>query len=357
MIKIKKFLKIKYFVILVVLLVIGLIIYNVRFKEKVIKAELVNFESQEIFKTVSASGGVESRKTANLSFGASTKITNLNFSEGQKVTQGQYLARGDSLALWQSSQSTMFLKEQAIIDQEKYVDDFADNLEAAGGRDEYERQLQKRRDIVNQYNASYQSSVANLSGYSIYSPFEGTVVEVDKEVGEIAAAGSRVVKIADLNSIYFEALVDQEDLGSLKEGQETILRLDSYPDKEFKGKVTRVPNYIPENSQNIKVEISIDNDLTTPILYGMVGDVEIVIEKKASEVALPFQYVITDDSGKEFVWTMDENDALKKEYVEVALEGDLYYELNTDLKEKRIISLVDTKEEPEEGTKVVLEVK
>ncbi|NCT55409.1 efflux RND transporter periplasmic adaptor subunit [bacterium] len=349
---IKKFLKIKYILVFVAVAIVSIVVYNTKFKEKVITVKTVSLETQDVIKTVSASGGIESKASASLSFGATSKITFIYVEEGQLVSKGQLLATADSATQWQNSETAKFLKQQTIVDREQYIDNYADNLEAAGGREEYERQLRKKNDIVNQYDSSYKASASNLTDYKVYAPFTGTVVGIDKKVGEIATLGSTVIRLADLSSLYFESLIDQEDLGTLKNGQMAIVKLDSYPSIDFKGEVIEVPNYISKDSENIKIKIGITDTQQKDILYGMVGDSDIVVESQQTDTALPFQYVITDDAGRDFVWTINHQNRLEKKYVDLSLEGDLYYDLQTDLKGSKIVSIEDTKVTPEEGLKV-----
>lgn len=345
----KKLLKIRNILILAVLLLISFIIYQAKFKEKVIQVKQVNLEQQEIVKTVSASGGIESKKIANLSFATSARISNILVNEGDFAERGNLLASGDSTSQWQNSESAKFLRDQAIADRETYRNNYESDLEAAGGREEYERQLKKRVDAVNQYEAAYQASLSGLSNYSIYAPFSGTVVEIDKQIGEVATIGSRLIKLVDLGTLFFEALVDQEDIGILKAGQEVIINLDAYPNVEFKGVITRVPNYIPEDTENIKIDINITPQADYPIYYGMIGDVDIIVEKRDSAKALPFEYVITGDDGKDFIWTINQDQRLEKMYVDISLEGDLFYDLETNINGNKIVAIEDEKVEPQEG--------
>lgn len=350
--KFKKLLTIRNIIILAVLLLLSFIVYQTKFKEKVIQVKKVSLEQQEIVKTVSASGGIESKKIANLSFATSARISNIFVDEGNFAEKGTLLASGDSTSQWQSSESAKYIRDQAILDRETYRDTYENNYEDVGGREEYERQLRKRIDAVNQYEASYQSSLSGLSNYSIYAPFGGTIVEIDKEIGEVATVGSRIVKLVDLGTLFFEALVDQEDIGILQVGQEVSINLDSYPNVEFKGVITKVPNYIPEDTENIKIDINVTPQAEYPIYYGMIGDADIVVEKRMSEKALPFEYVITGDDGKDFLWTVDQANRLKKKTVGVSLEGDLFFDLETELEGQQLVTIEDEKAEPEEGMKV-----
>jgi HlyD family secretion protein len=63
-------------------------------------------------------------------------------------------------------------------------------------------------------------------------------VDVLKEQNEVAATGQPVVRVADLSSLVFEVLIDQEDFGLLSVGDSVELTLDSYKDKTFSGEVS-----------------------------------------------------------------------------------------------------------------------
>ena len=76
----------------------------------------------------------------------------------------------------------------------------------------------------------YESKKATLNEQvvrsSVKSPIKGTIIEKYSEAGELTAAGKPLVKIADLSVIKLKVYVSGAQLGSVKIGQQCIVRID-----------------------------------------------------------------------------------------------------------------------------------
>jgi HlyD family secretion protein len=108
-------------------------------------------------------------------------------------------------------------------------------------------------------------------GYTILrSPGTGVVLRKHVEPGEMIAAGTPVVTIADLNNIWVKIYIPEPQLGRIKLGQTTEITTDSYPDKVYRGKVTFINSeaeFTPKNVQTqeervklvFAVKIAVDN--------------------------------------------------------------------------------------------------
>jgi HlyD family secretion protein len=97
----------------------------------------------------------------------------------------------------------------------------------------------------------YESKKATLNEQvkrcSIRSPLKGTVIEKYSEAGEITAAGKPMVKIADLSVIKLKVYISGAQIGSIKRGQECVVRTDK-GEKEFSS-FTGTISYISEKAE------------------------------------------------------------------------------------------------------------
>jgi|GEM_PF-1060514 len=360
----KSFRKYKNWVLGAIALVLVVALYFVYKNNKgVVKVTQVKPENAEVVKSVSASGKVTSQSIADLTFRTSTKITKLNAKEGQQVENNFLIAKGDAYSSYNTAQGLLEAKNQAIAERDKYIKLYQDDLESAGGRSQYELELNKRVSAVNQATANYNAQISSTLSYIIKAPFSGTIVDVYKNENENVTAAEPIAKLVDLNSLYFEASVDQEDIGLIKVGQNVEVDLDAY-NLPFKGTVVDVPKYVDSESGTVKVKVDIDQspvnkDLktkyqdptTSPILFGMVGDINIITKSLKAPNALEFDYIFSDEDKKTYIWVV-ENSRLKKMPVTVSLEGDIYTVVNEDLTEKTIVVPNDNKQELFEGSKV-----
>jgi HlyD family secretion protein len=100
--------------------------------------------------------------------------------------------------------------------------------------------------------AALQAAEAQLGYTVLKSPLGGVVVRKHVEPGEIIAAGTPVVTIADLNDIWLKIYVPEPQLGRVKLGQTAEVRTDSYPAKVYRGAVVFVSSeaeFTPKNIQ------------------------------------------------------------------------------------------------------------
>ena len=133
----------------------------------------------------------------------------------------------------------------------------------------------------------YESKKATLNEQltrsSVKSPLKGTVIEKYSEVGELTAAGKPLVKIADLSLIRLKVYVSGAQLGSIKTGQDCIVRIDEGEKgyKSFTGSVSYIsgkaeftPKIIQTKEERVTlvyaVTIDVKNDGT--LKSGMPGE-------------------------------------------------------------------------------------
>jgi HlyD family secretion protein len=119
----------------------------------------------------------------------------------------------------------------------------------------------------------------------IRAPYDGTVLTVWAKVGETAAPSpdAPLVLFGDLSSLRVRAEVEERDTVKIKSGQQAIIKVDAYGDKEFAGTVTsiaqslgppRIASRGPRRPNDVEVlEVLVSLDGNPPLLTGMRVDV------------------------------------------------------------------------------------
>ncbi|MBW6441881.1 efflux RND transporter periplasmic adaptor subunit [Patescibacteria group bacterium] len=312
------------------LIIGGVIFYFNRKSSITVQVRKIDVQDRKIQKTVSASGVVNSSDYADLSFSANGNIIRINVSENEKVTKGQLLAYIDPSVQSQTAQSYKDARDIRLRQKELFEKEKKANQRLLGGEKSYDIKLREYEEMVSQAEASYQAQLSLLSNYYIYAPFDGTVITTYKKVGEVATMGSPVLRVADLDSVIFEIIIDQEDYSNVFVGQEVEIDLDAYEDDVFKGSVQTIPLYFDPVDGGFKVKVKFESNGQV-IKMGMTGDAYMIIESTESEVqSLIFNEISYDESDNPFVWTLEEG-KVKKLPVELGLQGDIYSEIKTDL--------------------------
>ncbi len=138
--------------------------------------------------------------------------------------------------------------------------------------------------------ANYEFIAANIKQAVIYSPTKGTVLDRNLEVGELAFPGSPILTLADLRKPWIKIYIVEKKIGLVKIGQRAELRVDSFPDKIFKGKVVSIanraeftPKTIQTKDERVKLVFAVKISAENPSLElkpGMPADASIIVREE-----------------------------------------------------------------------------
>jgi HlyD family secretion protein len=148
-------------------------------------------------------------------------------------------------------------------------------------------EIATRRADLERSRAQLGVTESQLSDTYVYSPIEGVVLVKSAEVGEVLAAGTTVVTIGDVEHPWVRGYIRETDLGRVKLGQKVRVTTDSYPGKEYWGRVSFIaseaeftPKQIQTREERVKLMYRIKVDVENPhreLKSNMPVDAEIVL--------------------------------------------------------------------------------
>ena len=103
-------------------------------------------------------------------------------------------------------------------------------------------------------------SQIKLSYTTLTAPFDGVILVRQAERGEMASLGSPVVTLADLDHIWVRVYLPETDLGRLRWGQDVVVRADTFPSKNYRGKVSFISSeaeFTPKSVQTEKERVTL----------------------------------------------------------------------------------------------------
>jgi HlyD family secretion protein len=201
--------------------------------------------------TVTATGTLSAVTTVQIGSQVSGVIASLHADFNSRVTKGQLLAELDPTPFQQQVE-----QRQADVTKSR--------VEAANAKISFDRQsrlmkaglapqadLDAARAAYEGANAQVQQSVAalnqaltSLKYTKIISPIDGIVVDREYDVGQTVAASFQAPTLfaiaQDLTKMQVQADVDQSDIGRIAVGQTARFTVDSYPDQEFRGRISQI---------------------------------------------------------------------------------------------------------------------
>ncbi len=320
------------------------------FKEVTVKEVTL----KDIIETVSATGKIQPEVEVNISSEVSGEILELPFKEGQEVKKGDLLVRVNpdliqsavnrSQATYQNVRANLEQAE-ATLKQAKADYDRNKALFNKGviSKADWDRSIASYETAVAGKSSAYysvQSAAAsvneakdNLNRTTIFAPMSGTisllsVEEGERVVGTQQMAGTEILRVANLQNMEVEVDVNENDIVKVNIGDSTIVEVDAYLKKEFKGIVTEIANSAAGNLAadqvtNFMVKVRIleesYHDLTegkpesySPFRPGMTATVDIITKTRKDAIAVPISSIVikTDTSST------------KKRYSKNNIEGD-----------------------------------
>ncbi|PHS63454.1 MAG: efflux transporter periplasmic adaptor subunit [Flavobacterium sp.] len=305
------------------------------------QVEVTNIEPITIIETVAATGKIQPEIEVKLSSEVSGEIIELPIKEGQQVKKGDLLVRiNPDLVQARLTQSQAGLQNvKAVLTQ---AEAGLRNSELSYNRNKllFEKGVISRSDwekSVTDYEVSQanvksayynvQSAAANVKQSSdnvlrttIFAPRDGTISKLSVELGERVVGtaqmtGTEIVRVANLNNMEVVVDVNETDIVKVAVGDSTIVEVDAYLKREFKGIVTEIANTAENASSadqvtNFKVKVRIIQesykDLTegkqdnySPFRPGMTATVDIITERKENIIGVPISSIVikTDTSS------------------------------------------------------------
>jgi HlyD family secretion protein len=153
-----------------------------------------------------------------------------------------------------------------------------------------EEELDARRAEIDRTRAQLAVIDSQLGDTAVVSPIDGVVLVKSAETGEVLAAGASVLKLGDLDRPWLRGYIGERDLGRVKLGQKVRLKTDSYPHKDYWGRVSFIaseaeftPKQIQTPEERVKlvyrVKIEVDNR-HRELKSNMPVDAEILLDAK-----------------------------------------------------------------------------
>jgi macrolide-specific efflux system membrane fusion protein len=307
--------------------------------------QMETIKKRDIASSVQATGVIRAKIGAEVKVGAriSGRVERLYANIGDIVKKGQQIAQIEQEDLKAKvSETKMNLKiTEANLDlaqkslqrmQNLYAKDFVskDKVDVA------ERDYKAAVAQSNQIRETIRFNETQMSYANIFAPISGVIASVTTQQGETVSASSlnvpTFVTIVDLTRLEIYAYVDETDIGKIKPGLEATFTVDSFPDKDFKGKVTAIypKATIQDNVVYYITVISIENP-EGKLKPDMTVNTTVFLNKRENVLAVPNK-AIKREGGKKVVTVLENNKPVLKA-VKTGWKDSSYTEIVEGLKE------------------------
>ena len=195
------------------------------------------------------------------------------------------------------------VSKQSLDDAEqKYVADANTRDKAVAQISVDTSKLRQAQAQVAQNQASLKQLEEELGYTTITSPMDGTILSRDVEIGDavssilvLGSTATLVMTIGDTTRVYVQGKVDESDIGKVYLGQAARIKVESFKDKTFSGKVTKIAplGVEKDNVTTFEVRVSIDNP-GGELKANMTANAEIILDEHKNVLTVPEQAVLYD---------------------------------------------------------------
>jgi len=183
--------------------------------------------------------------------------------------------------------------------------------------------------------AGVEAAQATVNSLYIIAPFDGEILSVEQQAGDVVNTGDLSLNLADMQGLYVETQVDESDVANVKVGQPTVVTLDAVAGVTLTGKVSAI-NPVGENvSDLVKYTVRIDLDQLDGDAFlplGATADVVIKIKDETVSLAVPIAVMQNDGQGEYVMVIQSDGSAKRVDVISGVIVGDLVV-LNGDLNE------------------------
>ena len=242
------------------------------------------------------------------------------------------------------------MQKEGVVSRQALDDANRDYLAALNKRDAAKAQigvdnakLKQAHAQVLQSQASLKQLEEQLSYTTIVAPMDGIILSRDVEIGDavssilvLGSTATLVMTEGDTSQVYVQGKVDEADIAHVYMNQAARIKVESFRDRVFNGKVTKIAplGVEKDNVTTFEVRVSIDNP-GGELKANMTANAEILLDEHKGVLMVPENAVSYDNQKNAFVNVPDrsQKEGTRKLAVKVGLSNGSVTEIASGLKE------------------------
>lgn len=147
--------------------------------------------------------------------------------------------------------------------------------------------------LAEQSKNTFLASTSLSNDNLVKSGISGIVYSIMREKGEIVGPQTPLAVVGDAKDFYLELQIDEFDITKVRPGQNIKVRLDSYKDKVFNARVTKVNPLMNERSRSFFIE-AVFVDFPEKLYPNLTVEANIVLQEKDQVLTIERNYLLGD---------------------------------------------------------------
>jgi membrane fusion protein, multidrug efflux system len=255
--------------------------------------EVAQVKLDTVTEEVSTVGTLKPDESVVIKSEIAGRIQSIEFKEGQKVEAGATLFLLDASeykALLDQNNATLVLNKQSY---ERTKDLFSKQLTSHQALDEAKSKFEESK-------AKLTVDKVRLDKMTIKAPFSGVLGLREVSQGAYIIPNQPLVRLDKLDTIKLDFRIPEIYLSKINNGQTVTVTLDSFPTKEFIGKVYATDLAIDEESRTLLLRAKLPNP-NLELQGGLFARVKLVLSQREKALLIPEQAIVPQ-GGDSFVF-------------------------------------------------------
>jgi multidrug efflux system membrane fusion protein len=250
-------------------------------------------QSSGVTNALEAIGSLQAVREVLLAPDTAGRVTSIHFEAGQTVKQGSVLVQ-----LYDAPEQADRAAAAAKADFAQLQLRRSQGLAPTGA--EPRELLEQRQAEADQAAAAVKQLDARIQQKTIRAPFSGQIGIRRINPGQYLNAGDAIATLTQLDPLYVNFTVPQQDRSKLKAGASVQVSVDAAPGRVFRAKISSVEPRINGETRNVVVQAQLPNPDRT-LQSGMYATARLELPATAEAIALPLTAIQTSASGDSVV--------------------------------------------------------
>ncbi|QDX30851.1 efflux RND transporter periplasmic adaptor subunit [Dickeya poaceiphila] len=258
-----------------------------------IPVSTIRAELRSVAEQLQAVASLQAVREVLLSPDTSGRVTAINFDAGQFVREGDVL-----IQLYDAPEQADRLAAKAKADfaQLQLRRSQALASTGAGSRE----LLEQRMSEAAQSAAEVRQLDARIQQKAIRAPFSGQLGIRRVNPGQYLNAGDEIASLTQLDPLYVNFTLPQQDLPKLTPGASVQVTVDAAPGRVFTAKVSTIDPRIDRETRNIAIQALLPN-ADQSLKSGMYATAQLTLPASNDVIVLPQTAIQTSASGDSVV--------------------------------------------------------
>ncbi len=295
-------------------------------QERTVAVAAVEMTPRNLSRTIQVSGSIEPIRQIRLASRMSGVAVGVLHEEGDRVEEGQVLARLDV-----AEQSAELDRARATLEEAERTYQRSQELRELELLSESE--YESARAAMRTAESEVRLWETRTEFGTVKAPSGGVITSKFVEAGDAVSDGEVLFHLADISTLVVQVGVSDVDATQLSAGDPVKARVDALPDREWDAQIRRVFPSADPDSRLVTVEIAFTDPDRAALRPGFLSRLRLHVDQRQGVMAVPNEALMASTPEEPFVFVINDEDRLERRTVVSAVSRQDWTEILEGLEE------------------------